>query len=174
MRKIVAGFASSVDGYIEAADGSFDWIIVNSEIDFADQMRRYDTFLYGRKTYELVVKSSDKLQAGSKHVVFSKTIDKVAQGFTLVRENIKEKVLEMKREPGKDIALFGGASLLATLLDLKLVDKISISMTPVLLGAGKPMVDILKNRTWLKLEKTHAYSNGTVQLTYAVTYDRVV
>jgi hypothetical protein len=47
-----------------------------------------------------------------------------------------------------------------------------VAVIPVLPGAGKPMVDILKDRTWLQLEKTHAYSNGTVQLTYAVKYDR--
>jgi hypothetical protein len=48
-----------------------------------------------------------------------------------------------------------------------------IAVIPVLPGAGKPMVDILKDRTWLKLEKTQAYSNRTVQLTYGVTYDPI-
>jgi hypothetical protein len=47
-----------------------------------------------------------------------------------------------------------------------------IAVIPVLPGAGKPMVDLLKDRTWLQLENTHAYSNGTVQLTYTVKYDR--
>jgi hypothetical protein len=48
------------------------------------------------------------------------------------------------------------------------VDEISIAVIPVLLGSGKPMVDILNTRVWLSLLTTKPYSNGTIQLTYAV------
>ncbi|HUS03843.1 MAG TPA: hypothetical protein VMY77_19015, partial [Chitinophagaceae bacterium] len=53
MRKIVAGFAISLDGYIAGPKNEFDWIIIDKEIDFTEQMKRYDTYFLGRKTYEL-------------------------------------------------------------------------------------------------------------------------
>src|SRR5687767_13651073 len=56
MRSIVSGFASSLDGYIEGPNGEYDWILIDKEVDFAEQMKRYDAFLYGRRTYESVRK----------------------------------------------------------------------------------------------------------------------
>lgn len=171
MRKVVSGFAASLDGYIEGPNGEFDWILVNKEIDFAEQMKRFDTFFYGRKTYEAVVKMGSRHRAGTAHYVFSNSLDKVAPGYTLIRGDIKSIILQMKQQPGKDIAVFGGANLLARLLDLQVVDELSIAVIPVLLGKGKPMVDELTGRVWLTLVKTHTYSNGTVQLTYSVRYN---
>lgn len=168
MRKVVAGFAASLDGYIEGPNGEFDWILIDKEIDFAEQMKRFDTFFYGRKSYEAVVKMGSTHTAGTTHYVFSHSLDKVAPGFTLFRGDIKSRIEHMKQKPGKDIAVFGGANLLASLLDLQVVDELSIAVIPVLLGRGKPMADELAGRVWLSLIKTHTYSNGTVQLTYSV------
>lgn len=170
MRKIVAGFACSLDGYIEGLKGEYDWILTDPEINFAELMQRYDTYLYGRRTYESVIKMGGA-DASSKHYVFSNSLDKVNKGFTLVSGDISSKVIEIKNSPGKDIALFGGAGLLASLLKLKLVDELSISFIPVLLGAGKPMVEVLDEKVWLELVKTHTYKNGTVVLTYNVKKD---
>jgi dihydrofolate reductase len=80
-------------------------------------------------------------------------------------------VIKIKEMKGKDIAVFGGANLLGSLLDLNLVDELSVAVIPVLLGAGKPMVSILDKQVKLKLTKTHSYSNGTVQLTYLINID---
>lgn len=168
MRKVVSGFAASLDGYIEGPNGEFDWILIDREIDFAAQMQRFDTFFYGRKSYEAAIKMGGNTQPGTMHYVFSNTLNEVIPGFSLIRNNIENKVLQMKRAPGKDIAVFGGANLLAGLLHLNLVDEISIAVIPVLLGEGKPMVDVLTNRVWLSLVKTQQYSNGTMQLTYHV------
>ena len=171
MRKVVSGFAASLDGYIEGPSGEFDWILIDKEIDFSEQMRRFDTFFYGRKSYEAVIKMGSNNPPGTAHYVFSNSLDTVAPGFTLFSGDIKEKILQMKQEPGKDIAVFGGANLLAKLLDLDVVDELSIAVIPVLLGKGKPMVDALTSRVWLSLVKARTYSNGTVQLTYNVKHN---
>jgi dihydrofolate reductase len=168
MRKVVSGFAASLDGYIEGPNGEYDWILIDKEIDFSEQMRRFDTFYYGRKSYEAVLKMGAQNPPDTTHYVFSNTLNIVAPGFTLINGDIKSKILRMKHQPGKDIAIFGGANLLAKLLDLNLVDEISIAIIPILLGKGKPMVDVLTNHMKLSLIKTHTYSNGTVQLTYIV------
>jgi dihydrofolate reductase len=168
MRKIVAGFACSLDGYIEAPDGAYDWILTDKEIDFREQMKRYDTYFYGRKTYEAVIKYMEKTDASSAHYVFSHSLKTVQKGFTLVQGDTFHEVTRIKSTPGKDIAVFGGAGLLASLLNLQLVDEIAVSIIPVLLGAGKPMVELLNEKVWLRLMSTKSYSIGSVALTYEV------
>jgi dihydrofolate reductase len=167
MRKIVSGFACSVDGYIEGLKGEYDWIIIDKEIDFSEQAKQYDTYLYGRKTYEAVAKMGG-IDKSSKHYVFSRSLDKVKPGFTVVKGDIRDEVNRIKNSPGKDIALFGGAGLLASLLKLNLVDEIKISYIPVLLGSGKPMVEILEDKVWLELITTKTYKIGTVTISYKV------
>jgi dihydrofolate reductase len=167
MRKIVAGFACSLDGYIEAPDGAYDWILIDKEIDFREQMKRYDTYFYGRKTYEAVIKMG-KTDASASHYVFSHSMSAVQKGFTLVKGDTFKEVDRIRSVPGKDIAVFGGASLLASLLNLQLVDEIAVSIIPVLLGAGKPMVELLNEKVWLRLMDTKTYSIGSVALTYEV------
>ena len=169
MRKIVAGFAASVDGYIEGSNKEYDWILIDKEIDFAEQAKRYDAYLLGRKTYEMMPKGG-KATPGIKNFVFSTTLTKVHKNYELVSGNIDSFVTDLKQQEGKDIAVFGGATLLSSLLDARLVDEINISFIPVLLGRGKPMVDVLKEKVWLKYLKSRSYSNGTLSVTYDVQY----
>lgn len=167
MRKIVAGFAISLDGYIAGPKGEFDWIIENPEIDFSEMMKRYDTYLLGRKTYELT-KGMGPSFGKSKLYVFSNTLTEVEKPSVLIKGDIKQKVLDIRNEGGKDIALFGGGELLTSLLNLDLVDEISMAVIPVLLGSGIPMIRELNKRVALALTDTKKYSNGTIQLTYDV------
>lgn len=169
MRKIVAGFASSVDGYIEGPNGEYDWILMDKEMDFAEQMKRYDTFLLGRVSYEKIIAAGYPPGKGITNVVFSRTLQEVAKGYTLVNDNVEQYVQNLKQQPGKDIALFGGAKLLASLLDLKLVDEMQIAVIPVLLGKGKPMVDVLKEKVSLTLSDVKTYGNGTIRQTYLIS-----
>lgn len=170
MRKIVSGFAASLDGYINGPNGEIDWILIDKEIDFAEEMKRFDTFLYGRISYEEVLKFGIQEMPGTKNYVFSTTLNEADKNFILVKENVEQVVKELKEQDGKDISLFGGAKLLAALINMKLVDEISVAVIPVLLGLGKPMVDVLKNNISLELLNTKTYSNGTVRLTYNVRY----
>jgi dihydrofolate reductase len=165
MRKIVAGFACSLDGYIEGRDGSYDWILIDKEIDFTAHMKRFDAFFYGRKSYQAVTRMGPP-DTSVKHYVFSNSLNEVKPGYTLIKGDTAREVMHIKNAPGKDIAVFGGAGLLASLLDLGLVDELAISFIPVLLGSGKPMVDVLKDKVWVELRKTQTYSNGTVVLSY--------
>jgi dihydrofolate reductase len=169
MKKLVAGFASSLDGYIEGPNGEYDWIIIDKEIDFAAHFKRFDTYLFGRRTYEKIISMGNK-DDGIKKYVFSKTLVITPANYTLISDDLAKKINAIKKEEGKDIALWGGAGLLTSLLDLKLVDEIQISIIPVLLGEGKPMVGILKNKVWLSLIETKTYSNSTLAVTYKVDY----
>jgi len=169
MKKLVAGFASSLDGYIEGPNGEYDWIIIDKEIDFAAHFKRFDTYFFGRRSYEKIISMGNK-EDGMKKYVFSKTLVKTPANYTLVSDDVAKKINSLKKEEGKDIALWGGAGLLTSLLDLKVVDEIQISIIPVLLGEGKPMVGILKKKVWLSLIETKTYSNGTLAISYKVDY----
>jgi dihydrofolate reductase len=170
MRKIVAGFASSADGYIEGPKGEYDWIIIDKEIDFQENMKRFDALFFGRRSYEAVLAMGNKPMPGIAHYVFSNSLVTPEQPYQLIKGDIKAQVNTIKQQPGQDIAVFGGASLLASLLNEELVDEISLSIIPVLLGEGKPMVDVLTKKVWLTYLKSRVYSNGTIQIDYAVKY----
>ncbi|MFD0871741.1 dihydrofolate reductase family protein, partial [Paenibacillus residui] len=80
--------------------------------------------------------------------------------------SILEKVNELKNKPGKDIWLYGGASLITTFINLGLVDEFRLSVHPVVLGEGKPLFVDIKQRLNLKIVSTRTFSSGVVQLIY--------
>ena len=168
MRKIVAGFAISLDGYIEGANGEYDWIVMDKDFDFAGHMKRFDTFFFGRKSYEKLFQLGAASFPGIVNYVFSNSLDKVDKNFTLLKGDLKQLVADIKKQPGKDIAVYGGAYLLSSLLDLHLVDELNMTIIPIVLGQGKPMVGILRQRVYLSLIETHKFSSGAVQLIYQV------
>lgn len=170
MRKIVAGFAMSLDGYIEGPQGEYDWIIMDKDFDFAAHMKRFDTFFFGRKSYDKLRSAGNVSFPGIKNYVFSNSLDTVDKDFTLLKGDIYRLVTGIKEQNGKDIAVYGGANLLSSLLDFDLVDELNMSVIPVILGEGKPMVDVLKQRAYLTLIDTKKFSSGTVQLIYQVKH----
>jgi dihydrofolate reductase len=101
--------------------------------------------------------------------VFSRTLNEVRKGSILIKDDVKEKVLDIKSQPGKDIWLFGGASLTSSLMNDGLVDEISLAVHPVLLGEGKSLFNDIKHRVLLKLQDLERYANGLVMLTYQVS-----
>jgi dihydrofolate reductase len=168
MRKIVAGFAISLDGYIEGANGEYDWIVMDKDFDLAGHMKRFDTFFFGRNSYENFLRSGNVSFPGITNYVFSNSLHRVDKNFNLLKGDIEALIMDIKKQDGKDIAIYGGANLLSSFLDLNLVDELTMSIIPVILGQGKPMVNTLKKRVYLTLVKTMKFSSGTVQLTYQV------
>ena len=172
MRKLIAGFATSLDGYIEGPNGEYDWIIYDKEQfkELAKHWKKIDAMFYGRKTYEAVLKNSSKEKnnpfAHIKHYVFSNSLAKIEDGFILVNGNTKEEVTKIKNAPGKDIAIFGGAELACSLINLKLVDELMLAICPVLLGKGKPFFINIAERNYFTLKETKTFSSGLVSLTY--------
>lgn len=74
----------------------------------------------------------------------------------------------IKKEKEKNIWLFGGAGLTTSLINLGLVDELSLAVHPVLLGRGKPLFNNINDRIKLTLTGTKAYSTGLVSLTYNI------
>ena len=170
MRKLILSVAVSLDGFIEGPNGEYDWCFTDPDYSLRDFFKRIDTIFVGRKTYEM----SSEMEGGGagfpkfKKYIFSTTLDKVKQGATLIKGDIKTEVEKIKNEKGKDIWLFGGASLTTSLMNLGLVDELSLAVYPILLGGGKPLFNNIKQRIKLKLVDTKTYSTGLVSLTYSL------
>ncbi|MGV3657418.1 MAG: dihydrofolate reductase family protein [Chitinophagaceae bacterium] len=171
MRKVILGLAVSLDGYIEGPDGEYDWCFTDQDYGMADFFKRIDALFIGRKSYELMQQVGDEAVPGMpplKEYVFSKTLTTVKDGVILVNGNVKEAVEKIKSEKGKDIWLFGGASLTAALLQLKLIDEFWLSVHPIILGSGKPLFSHIPDRTYLQLLENKTYDSGLVSLKYAL------
>ena len=170
MRKVILGVAVSLDGFIEGPNGEYDWCLTDQDYGLKKFFKRIDTVFVGRKTYEM----SLEMEGGGegfpkfKEYVFSTTLDKVKEGKTLIKGDIKNEVERIKNEKGKDIWLFGGASLTTSLMNLGLVDELSLAVHPILLGGGKPLFSNIKDRIKLTLIDTKTYSTGLVSLTYDI------
>ncbi len=170
MRKLILGVAVSLDSFIEGPNGDYDWCLTDQDYGLKEFFKRIDTIFVGRKTYEM----SSEMEGGPagfpkfKEYVFSTTLDKVKGGATLIKEDIKIEVEKIKNEKGKDIWLFGGANLTTSLMNLGLVDELSLAVHPILLGGGKPLFNNIKDRIKLTLVDTKKYSTGLVSLTYNI------
>ena len=171
MRLVRFGGAVSLDGYIAGPNGEYDWIVMDPEMDFAAMMRRYDTFLIGRKTFDAMRQMGTDGQEtpGIQNIIFSRTL-RAADFPNLRIEGDAERVVrELRGQPGKDIALFGGGELFRSLLAARLVDHVEVAMVPVLLGAGVPLLPSPAPRTKLALRNQRVYEkSGTVLLEYEV------
>lgn len=98
--------------------------------------------------------------------MFSRTQKGTDNKAIFINDNILKEVNKLKNKPGKDIWLYGGASLITTFINLGLVDEFRLSVHPVILGEGKPLFIDIKQRLNLKMVNTRTFSSGVVQLIY--------
>jgi len=163
MRKIILGVAVTVDGYIEGPNGEYDWCFTDQDYGMEDFMNRIDAIFYGRKSYAM---AGGNIFPAKKAYVFSNTLKQPLADAEVIGGDIVKAVKAIQQQPGKDIWLFGGASLTSVLLNENLVDELWLSVHPLLLGSGKLLFQDLKERKHFKLMDTKTYSTGLVALFY--------
>jgi len=171
MRKVRYSVAASLDGYIADANGAFDWIPEDPTVDFGAIFARVDTVLLGRRSFELVQRGGAPSWGPNMRVyVFSRTLQSDAYpGVTVIGANAAETVEALRSESGDgDIWLFGGGQLFSGLLAAGQVDAVEVTVVPVLLGGGVPLVAGGITRTAPRSLHTHRYPTGMVSLVYAV------
>ena len=171
MRKVVYGCAMSLDGYIAGPAGEYDWIVMDPDVDFAALMARFDTFLIGRKTYEAMRKMGDAAPPapGIRNIVFSRTLRPSDCPQATLSDDAEGVVAALRKQPGKDIAVFGGGELFRSLLAAGLVDEVAVNVVPALLGGGVPLLPAPADRATLKLKQHRVYEkSGTVALEYDI------
>ena len=170
MRLVRFGGAMSLDGYIAGPNGEYDWIAMDPDFDFAAMYKQFDTFLIGRRTYDAMRQMGNtKPMKGIQYVVFSRTIRPDDCPGAILCDDAVAYVKDLREKPGKDIAVFGGGELFRSLLAAGLVDRVEVSLVPVLLGGGIPLLPPPALRTKLKLRKETLYGkSGTLLLEYDV------
>ena len=170
MRKIILGLAVSLDGFIEGPNGEYDWCFTDQDYGMTEFYKRIDSLFIGRRSYELLLTMDNDAMPGFpklKEYVFSTTMKDAKPGVIIINDDIKKNIEKIKHEPGKDIWLFGGASLTSSLLNLDLVDEMSLAIHPIILGSGKPLFSDIKKRIPLNLIDTKTYSSGLVTMVYS-------
>lgn len=175
MRKVILGLAVTLDGYIEGPNGEYDWCFTDQDYGLNEFLSRIDAIFIGRKSYEIAQiyaeANNGQLVPGMppvKTYVFSKTLKKVEDGAILISDDAIIEARKIKEQPGKDIWLYGGASLTDALMKERLVDELWMSVHPILLGSGKPLFRPQNSRTQLTLLDSQTYETGLVSLRYQI------
>jgi dihydrofolate reductase len=180
VRRLILCMSMSLDGFVARSDGVIDWLAEDRgrSADHGDQRHRITLELLGqiglivlgRGAYEDMVQGwlgSDnpmaRLMNTLPKVVFSKSLSAVDwNNARLSRRPLQEEIPELKREPGRDIIVFGGARIAHSLIRGRLVDEYRLTVHPVALGAGLSLMHGLPEPQRLELISSTAYADGCV------------
>jgi dihydrofolate reductase len=196
-RRIVMFNWVTADGYFAGSDGNLDWVVPDEEQAkaAAQDIQNFDTVLFGRRTYELfegfwryaVADASGTVpdphhpgRRSSEHgaiaiafnrmtkVVFSITMQDVTwRHARLLRALDPHEIETMKRQPGKDMMVFGSGSIVSQLTQHGLIDEYQFVVCPILLGNGQPLLSGVSKRLRLDLLEAKPLPSGDVMLRYA-------
>ncbi len=184
MAKLIYATNVSLDGYIEDADGRFDFTPPADDVFtfITDFLRPVGTYLYGRRLYETMAvwETDPSLVAGSElradfanvwqaadKIVYSTTLSDVSTANTrLERRFDPDSVREMKASATSDLTV-GGSIFAGHAFNAGLVDECRLFVHPVVVGDGKPAFphDV---RAQLELRDEHRFDSGVVHLRYRV------
>jgi dihydrofolate reductase len=180
MRNVIYAINITLDGCCDHTK-----MIADEEIHeyFTDLMRDVDLLVFGRKTYQLMVpfwpevaknhsmtkamnKFADTFDSINK-IVFSQSLDSAEGNTRVVRTNLEDEILKLKREQGKHI-LIGGVAIPSQLIELGLVDEYHFVVQPVVAGEGRRLSEgiSLQERLQLKLVDSKILKSGCAALRY--------
>jgi dihydrofolate reductase len=183
MRKLVVWNLMTLDGSFE---GTEKWDLAFHNTAWGDELRAFSqaqaeevgTLMFGRVTYKGMAAHWSKetgpiadFMNGVEKVVVSKTLEKADwNNSRLLEGELPGAVEKLKRQPGKDIYVFGSADLVAALLRHELVDEYRVCIAPVVLGKGNPLFEPSDRTLGMKLIKTTPLKTGAVIVYYEPQY----
>ena len=178
-RRVIAHLAASADGYIAGPNGELDWLTSRPApkgtgfYGMNAFMKSIDTSILGRKTYEESLRMGATFDAKKgRAIVFSRhpRPANAPAGVEFASGNIGSFVKELRDQPGKDIWLMGGGEIIASFLDASAIDEIVVSVVPVFIGDGIPLIARRHRHTPLELLSVEQFEDGLVQLRYRVPH----
>jgi dihydrofolate reductase len=182
--KLIYAANTSLDGYLEDENGSFDWSVPDEEVHafWNEHERQIGMSLYGRRMYETmsvwesddwlmteptVVREYARIWRDADKVVYSSTLGEVSTARTRIERRFDpEAVLRLKQTSDSDLSI-GGATLGAEAFRHGLVDECVLLLCPVIVGGGKPA---LPRGIQLDLEllEHRRFGNGVIYVRHAV------
>jgi dihydrofolate reductase len=187
MKKLIVTMWTTLDGFIAGPNGELDWILGDDEMSAYEigLVSNADTLLLGRGTYEdfrgywpHVLDNPDAAawektyarRLSEMHkVVLSRTLEQADWGdSTILRELVPAEIERLKAEPGKDIVIYGSASVVQQLTNLGLIDEYHLLVHPVLLGSGRPLFEGIQQKVVMTPATQEPFKSGVVLLTYQV------
>src|ERR1041385_2435136 len=179
MRKLIFGINTTLDGCVDHTKQFAD---EETHDYFTELLRDAGLLVYGRKTYQLMVpfwpevaKNQSMTPASNEfaqafdsldRIVFSRSLNSVEDKKSrIVRANLRDEILKLKREPGKDI-LLGGVDVPSQLMQLGLVDEYRFVVGPTIAGEGRRLLDgvSLPDKLQLKFVESKIFKSGCVAL----------
>jgi dihydrofolate reductase len=182
MARLIYSAICSLDGYIEDADGNFEWAAPGEELHaFVSELERpVGTYLYGRRMYETLVywETADtgdsavlrewaEIWKAAEKVVYSRTLAEVSSARTRIERDFDlDAVRRLKHESAADLTV-GGPELAGQALAAGLVDELQLVLNPLIVGGGKPALPAgLPMR--LTLVEERRFAGGVVFVRYCV------
>jgi dihydrofolate reductase len=178
MRTLFAFLMTSADGYVEGPEHEFDWPVVDEEFGrfSVAQLDEADTLLFGRTTYEGMVEywtgdgRHDDPEVARRmdtydKIVVSRSLERVDWPGTRIMRGVDE-LAGVKAGDGKAIAVLGSSELTGSLIEAGLLDELRVLVSPIVLGAGRPMLRTVTGRVPLSLVTVRTFRSGNVLLTY--------
>ncbi|OUL19288.1 riboflavin biosynthesis protein RibD [Nostoc sp. 106C] len=167
MRKIRLFIASSLDGYIARTSGEVDWLFTDQDYGYTEFFDQIYTVLIGSKTYHQMLGFGEYSYKGKKGFVFSNTLQgKTDNNVEFVGGDLKGFINTLRQSSSGDIWLVGGGQIIHYFLIHSLIDQLILSIHPIILGDGIPL--IWKDRsveTLLELKDVRTYESGLLQVT---------
>jgi dihydrofolate reductase len=189
MRRIIAAFRVSVDGFIEGPKGE---VVVDTWEDAFDLVPQIDTCILGGGMYpgyesywsailanpagivpftgKVASKGEvewSRFASETPHVVLSTTLRQVGWKNTRIVRDVED-IRTLKQQPGKDLYAVGGAALVSSLMNRGLIDELRLIVVPTILGGGKALLKGIAERHPLELLDTKPLQSGRVRLSYDV------
>ena len=173
-RRVIVHIATSADGYIARPDGDIDWLTSfpapKGFYGLNAFMKTIDVKVLGRKTYEASLELGAKFGAKDPAIVFSRQSapPTLPDGVEWVTEPVGAYMTRVFAKPGKDIWLMGGGEIIASFLDAKAIDEFVVTVAPVFIGDGLPLIARRHRLDHLKLISSERFEDGFVQTRYRV------
>jgi dihydrofolate reductase len=170
-RKVIIYIATSVDGYIAKPNDDLNFLSIvqkeGEDYGYGDFISAVDTVIVGRKTYDWVMTQVPEFPHADKNsFIISRTAKPSIGKLKFYTGKVKDLILQLKKETGKNIFVDGGAEIVNQVLKDDLVDELILSIIPILVGKGIKLFQDGRPEQLLKLVSATTFEKGLTQLHY--------
>lgn len=172
-RKLILYISMSLDGFIATKEDDLSWLSIvekkGEDYGYADFNKKIDTYIVGRKTYDVILKLTGGIFPQAKQhkcYVITREERENENGITFYNGDLEKLIHQLKQEKGKNIYCDGGSQIVKLLMEKNLIDEYIISVIPIILGDGKRLFIGKNPMIHLEALPCKQYESGLIQLRY--------